>query len=68
MPEEPAIDSYQPQEDVSHAIAQLTQILTDIFVLRQVKGLFFGTSLKRNWMNHIELSCSITFSPPQPPC
>lgn len=30
MPEEPAMDSYLPQTDVSHVIAQLTELLTHI--------------------------------------
>ena len=35
MPEEPAMDSYQPQADVSHVMAQLTEILTHVFFLLQ---------------------------------
>lgn len=67
VPEEPAMDSYQPQADVSHVLAELTEILTHFFALQQVKRLFVRKWLKLYWMNYIVLSCSITFTPPPPP-
>jgi len=33
VPEEPAMDSYQPQADVSHVKAELIKILKPIFLL-----------------------------------
>lgn len=59
MPEEPAMDSYQPQADVSHVIAQLPRFLA-LFLLQQIKRVFVRKSLKLYWMNHIELHILIS--------
>ena len=64
MPEEPAMDSYQPQADVSHVMAQLTEILTRFFLLQQVKCLFVRKSYNCIDESHcVVMLCHILTSP-----